>query len=269
MTIATKAQLDAARRFRVRFTKTAMIGAGSFQARGGAFASGGDPPAGTLAGSSTGSGVVPTDATAGFPSIPSFGGLDGHIVRMDLGSNNIGRPYWVSDLLFKAGAYAHNANTPLASQPTSWHGRLPGGDFKGLEIWVEAVTTLGGTVTVTINYDDEAGAPRVSTTTLVAAMDSGRLQRAQLPSVGVSKITNVQGSGGSAGTFNVLILRRLVNFLYPTISAPSNSLGVNFPPMHYLQTGLARVYEDSALYVVADTTAGSRAVGIDLEIAIG
>jgi hypothetical protein len=75
MTIATRAELLAARKLRVSYTKTGMTGSGTFQARGTLFAQAGDPPAGTLSGgSTTAAGVIPTDATTGCPNIPSFGG---------------------------------------------------------------------------------------------------------------------------------------------------------------------------------------------------
>jgi hypothetical protein len=267
MTIATRAELLAARKLRVSYTKTGMTGSGTFQARGTLFAQAGDPPAGTLSGgSTTAAGVIPTDATTGCPNIPSFGGLTGYLTKMDLGTNNVGRCYWVFDLLWKAGAYTTASNT-VVSPPTLT--RVPGSDFKGLEIWIEAVVTFVGTAVVTIEYDDENGAPRSVATTLVAAMDAGRTMRVSLPTAGVQRVTRVIEAGATGGTFNVVILRRLTTFLNPLYLAPSNSVGILYPTLDYLGLGFPQVYEDSALYFIADTTNGSRAAGIYLEIAVG
>ena len=267
MTIVTRAELLAARKLRVSYTKTGMSGSGNFQARSLLFAQAGFPAAGTLSGgSTTAAGVIPTVATAGCPGIPSFGGLTGYLTKMDWASNNGGRCYWVFDLLWKAGAYTTASNTVVSPPALT---RVPGGDFKGLEIWIEAVVTFVGTAVVTIEYDDENGAPRSVATTLVAAMDAGRTTRVSLPTAGVQRVTRVIEAGATGGTFNVVILRRLATSLNPLFIAPSNSNGIVQPTMNYLQLGFPQVYEDSALYFIADTTNGSRAVGIYLEIAVG
>lgn len=47
----------------------------------------GVPGAGTLAGTSTAAGVVPTDATAGFPTVDAFGGgATGYLARVEFGN---------------------------------------------------------------------------------------------------------------------------------------------------------------------------------------
>lgn len=77
----------------------------------------GNPGAGVLAGTSTAAGVVPTDATAGCPTIDAFGGgATGHLAQVDFGSSVACR-LKLFDLVFKAGAYAFNAAQALSGQP--------------------------------------------------------------------------------------------------------------------------------------------------------
>ena len=115
----------------------------------------GNPGAATLAVGNTANGVVPTDATAGYPIIGFSTGL-GYVATVDFGSTVACR-ITVYDRLFHAGAYAFNASTTLASQP-SYSSRIPGGtDYTGLQLWAEAVT--GGTLiqNVTVTYTDQDG----------------------------------------------------------------------------------------------------------------
>lgn len=92
----------------------------------------GNPGAGTLAAANTANGVVPTDATAGYPGINAFGGAAiGGLAKVDFGSTVACR-IQLFDRLFLAGAYAFNAAQALSAQP-SYAGRLPNTDYKGLE----------------------------------------------------------------------------------------------------------------------------------------
>lgn len=171
----------------------------------------GTPGGGTLAGTSTGAGVVPTDATAGFPVINAFGGgATGYIAAIDFG-NTIACRMRMSDMLFKAGAYAFNANTALAAQP-SYSGRLPGTDYKDTLLYVEAVTAFTGNPTFTITYTNQDGVGS-RTATLAAGLAPTLGRRLPVPlqsgDTGIQKIDNVQCTVATAGTFNVLVLRPL------------------------------------------------------------
>lgn len=78
----------------------------------------GNPGAGTLAGTSTTAGVVPTAATAGTPAINAFGGgATGYLAQVDFGSSVASR-LKLFDMVFKAGAYTFNANVTLSAQPS-------------------------------------------------------------------------------------------------------------------------------------------------------
>jgi hypothetical protein len=225
----------------------------------------GDPGAGTLAIGNTANGVVPTDATTGYPTIRAFptAGHYGYLSRVYFGSSVAGI-FDVYDRVFAAGAYAYNADTTLASQP-DYSGRVPDGDYNGLELWVEAATVFTGTPSVQVNYLDQDGnAGDTGAISLVATMPACRCYRLPLASgdYGVRQITRVRGSAASAGTFNVMVLRPLWR---------GKVFAANAGDVHDLfNTGMPRVYEDSALYVLL--TADSTAVGlpvIEMQIAMG
>lgn len=210
----------------------------------------GNPGAGVLAGTSQAAGVVPDNTTAGCPTINPFGGgALGYIGNVEFGSSVACRMK-LYDMLFKAGAYAFNANQALAAQP-SFLSRLPNSDYKGLEIWIEAVTAFTGNLTVTITYTNEAGVGgRTATLAVGAAMILGRCQQVPLQAgdLGVQKIDNVVGSVASVGTFNVLILRELWGGRVKIANDGDNH--------SFEKTGLPQIYATSAIIalIAADST---------------
>jgi len=222
----------------------------------------GNPGAGTLGAGNTANGIVPTDAVAGYPVINSFGGNPGYLSKVEFASSTACR-IAVFDRLFSCGAYAFNADTTLASQP-SFAGRIPV-DYKGLEIWIEAVTAFTGTPSFQINYLDQDGnAGDTGVASAGAALILGRcfLMPLAAGDVGVQRIDRVRGTVATAGTFNVNVLRRL--WMGRVIA---NSYG----DVHdLLRTGLVRLFEDSALYVLVYTDgANSGYPELNLEVASG
>ncbi len=216
----------------------------------------GEPGAGVLAIGETAAGLVPTDATAGYPLITAFGGSAlGYISRIEFGSSVPCRLY-LYDRLFAAGAYAFGADTTLASQPL-YSGRLPNTDYNGLQLWVEAVTAFTGNLSVQINYldqDGNAGDTGVVDTGL--ELPVGRCMQIPLAAgdSGVQKITRVRGTVASAGTFNVMVLRPL----WMGRVKVANDGDVH----DFLRTGMPQIYADSALYVLI--AADGTAVGLPL-----
>lgn len=216
----------------------------------------GNPGAGVLAGTNTANGLVPTDATSGTPTINAFGGgAKGYLGSVAYGSTVASRLF-LSDLLFKAGAYAFNANTTLATQP-SYSGRVPGGtDFTGTEIWIEAVTAFTGNLSIAVTYTNQAGTAGRTTGTIAtgAALIVGRMLQLPLQAgdTGVQKIESVTATVATVGTFNVLVLRNLwknrVRF--------ANDGGFDGPD----KTLMPEVFADSAL--ILTVTADSTATGI-------
>ena len=213
----------------------------------------GDPGAGTLSAGNTGAGVVPTDATAGYPLIEAPA-ASLYISRTEIRSSVAG---WIDvyDCLFSCGAYAFNADTTLASQP-SFSSRLPNsGDYKGLELWIEAVTAFTGNQTVEINYLDQDGnAGDTGAIATGVAPIARRMLRLPLASgdSGVSQITRVRSSVSSAGTFNVHVMRHLFG---SRVNAANQGTFLDFG-----QLGLPLIFGDSALRLVL--TLDSTATGL-------
>ena len=216
----------------------------------------GQPGAGALAIGETAAGLVPTNVTAGYPLINSFGGgALGYLSRIDFGSSVPCRLF-LYDRLFAAGAYAFGADTTLAAQP-SYAARLPNTDYNGLQLWIEAVTAFTGNLSVQINYldqDGNAGDTGVIDTGLVLPV--GRCFQIPLAASdsGIQKITRVRGTVAGAGTFNVMVLRPLWS---------GRVRVANDGDIHdFIKMGLPQIFADSALYVLI--AADSTAVGLPM-----
>lgn len=252
MAITTLDQLVASAKQRLPIFKTAsrtsvaLIPFSVFDIAGG-------PGAGVLAGTSTTTGVVPTDLTAGTPTINAFGaGAVGYIARIEWGGSVACRLN-LYDMLWKGGAYAFNAST-TGQTPASYSSRVPGGnDFQGLEIWYEQVTASTGIQSVNVTYTNSGG--QTGRTTGVTSQGTagivGRMMQLPLQSgdTGVQAITGVVGTVATVGTFNILVMRPLGE---ARIRVANDSVIQDF-----LSTGLPQVFADSALrfVVTADGTA--------------
>ena len=225
----------------------------------------GAPGAGTLNVGNTANGLVPTDATAGYPIVNAFGGgSTGYITAAQV-SSSVACRITVYDRLFVAGAYAFNANTALATQP-SFASRVPGTQYAGLELWVEQVTAATGNQAVTVTYtnQDGTGSRTTGAVGIGAAPIVGRCW--QLPfqagDSGIQRIDNVLGTVATAGTFNVMVLRRLFTVRIPVAGASVL--------MNLLDTGMPEVYADSAFYCLVSTDGTALGVpDISFQIANG
>lgn len=210
----------------------------------------GSPGAGTLAIGNTANGLVHTDATNGYPSI-TVASATKYLSGVEFASTVACR-IRLFDRVFACGAYAFNANTALASQP-SYAGRLPGTVYSGLELWVEQVTAATGNLAVNVTYTDQDGNAGATTGAvgIGAAPTVGRCW--QLPFAagdsGLQTISNVQGTVATAGTFNVMVLR------------PLGAYKVRFAgdggTCDLLKTGLRQIYDNSALYALVSAEAGT------------
>lgn len=270
MAITTFDGLIAAAKQSVSLVKTASrtaVATGWFSV----FNLAGNPGAGTLAGTSTAAGVVPTDATAGCPTIDAFGsGNTGYIAHIDFGSSVASR-IKLFDMVFKAGAYGFAAGTTTLSAQPSFSSRMPGGSYNDTQIWIEVSTAFvtGTAWTVVVTYTNQSGTTAKSTGALgnlaAAALTLGRMYQLPLAAgdTGVQKIESVivtnGGTAMTAGAFNVLVLRPLW----------SGRVKINNDgDVHDLtKTGMSEVFADSA--IVAAVAADSTATGIpELEITI-
>lgn len=252
MTILSPSDYIASSKQRVQLVKTGArttVAAGWFSM----FDVAGAPGAGTLNVGNTANGLVPDDTVAGYPPVNAFGAsATGYISKVEFGSSVASRVA-LFDRVFVAGAYAFNAATTLATQP-SYAARLPSTDYNGLEIWIEAVTAFTGNPSVAVTYTNSAGTAGRTTGTFAtgSALTLGRCMQLPLQAgdSGVQKIESVTATVATVGTFNVMVLRPLW---------AGRVKIANDGDLHdLLRTGLPQIYDTSALYmlVAADSTAG-------------
>jgi len=227
------------------------------------FSVAGNPGAGTLAGVNTANGVVPDDTVAGYPALPSFGGLSGYISRIDF-SSSVPCRLALYDRLFVAGAYSFNSNVNLVSQP-SYLTRIPNANYSGTQLWIECVTAFTGNLSINVTYLNQDGVSK-STGTIATGLAPAIGRMIQLPLAagdsGVSQIVNVTASVATVGTFNIMVLRPLWTGRVKV---------ANDGDIHdLLKTGMIQIYDTSALYMIE--SADSTAVGlpyVNIQLAIG
>jgi hypothetical protein len=218
---------------------------------GGAFYSvfdlAGGQGAGVLGGTESGpfTGVVPNDATPGCPPINTFAGSVGYLAGVQYGAS-LGCRVRLSDLLYKVGTFPAANTSQAITTPPSYSARMPGGDYKGTELWLETVTTFpSGALTITVTYTNQDGVTGKSTGAFLTgvAPTVGRMIQVPLAAgdTGIQKIETVTTSGAPTGTFNLLVLRPL----WTTRIAGTNYGGVSGPEL----TGMPILYDTSALFV--------------------
>lgn len=215
-------------------------------------AAAGIPGAGTLAAGDTTVGVLQTDSVAGYPPINTFGGgATGYITRVS-GYNSVSGMLMLVDVLMKMGAFAYNAAASGLTS-VSISGRVPGGtDYKGLEIWIEAVTAFTGNQSIAVTYLDQDGnAGTTGTISTGVAPIVGRCLKLPLAAgdSGVRTITGVTSTVSTAGTFNVMIVRPLQQMRIPVAGYSEQR--------DLYGTGMPIIYDTSALgvFVRPDSTA--------------
>ena len=261
MAITTFDQLKAAPRQGIPMKRTASVTAVALQPTA-VWQAAGFPGAGTLAIGNTTTGVVPTDAIAGYPTINAFGAsAKGEISRLVFG-NTVASVIQLYDALWAGGAFPFNAAQAITSP--SWASRVPGGtDFTGLILYVEAVTAFTGNPTFTVQYTNAEGVAGRTTGAVAsgAALIVGRGLFLPLQSgdSGIQAISNVACTVATAGTFNVRVLRLL--------GEARGDVANWSVPQDWFATGGPEVFADSALYplVTPDSTAtGLPSVSVDI-----
>lgn len=232
------------------------------------WANAGNPGSGTLAVGNTTTGVLFDDTTAGAPLLTPFGvGATGYLAAGRF-RNSVASSLLLYDRLWGAGAVSITSatTTNFSSQP-SITGRLPGGtDYGNLEILIEVVVNATGSGTVSIGYTNQAGTSgRTTATTSVGAANQPRVIQVPLQAgdKGVQQINSVTvNAAGTAGTFNVILARRLGVFDIRVANACDAQA--------WDMTGGPQVFETSCLWGVisADSTA-SGLPSLDLDIING
>lgn len=263
MAITTLDQLIGATSQRISYLKTASktsVAAIPFTL----FDLAGNPAAGTIAIGNTTTGVVPTDAVAGYPTINSFGGNAGYLAGVQFGSSVACR-LTIFDCLFSAGAFAFTAQTNTLSGQPSYSSRVLGGtDYTNTEIWVEAATAFTGTLSVNIAYLNQDGVAKTTGVVVTNLGIQGRMFMMPLAAgdTGVQRIDSVTPSVATAGTFNVHVFRRLWQG-----RVRINNDG---DAHDFLKTGMPQIFDTSALRIVCQTDGTSTGVPeLQFEIAVG
>ncbi len=227
----------------------------------------GNPGAGTLAGLSTTTGTVPTDAISGYPVIP-FTANRSYITKL-VASNTVVGQIRLFDRLWVGGSYAFNANTS-GNTPASFASRVSydGGaaNYNGLELWVETVTATTGNQTWNVTYTDQDGNAGATTGAvgIGAAPTVGRCWQLPLAAgdSGLQGVTGVVGGTGTVGTANIMVLRPLVDVYIGT----ANQLIV----FNYTDIGMTEVFNDSALFGLYNLTGTSSGTPyLNIQIANG
>lgn len=259
MAITTDGQLVAAIAAgqRIRMTKTASfatVAAQWFSTLDVA----GAPGAGSLNVGNTTTGIVPTDAVAGFPTINPFtGAATGYLSKLAW-RNTVASTMCLYDRLFHAGSISLTAlaTTTLSGQP-SYLGRSPGGAGLGLEIWLEINAAVSATATtVAVNYTNEAGTGGRTTGASASLSGFGSRRLLQLPcqagdkGVRLIESVTVGGTVATTGSVNVIVARTLADSVRVGIANDGGQAGWDM-------TQLPDVFTDSALWmtVAPDSTA--------------
>jgi hypothetical protein len=209
----------------------------------------GQPGAGVLAATNATSGVIPTCADVGYPTLLPFApGASGYFARLAF-SSTVACRLSIYDRLWVAGAFPFNAGVTLASQPA-----ITRGTGRNVELWIEWVTASTGTPVITVTYTNELGVAGRTTGafSLGAAQIIGRCTQMPLQAGdnGVTKVESVTCTGATAGTFNVSLMR---SFLADGVRVRSANDG---DTLDMLSTGMQAIFDTCALYlmVTADST---------------
>jgi hypothetical protein len=103
--------------------------------------------------------------------------------------------------------------TAISDGSCVWNYLKAGKNYSSNELWVEAVTAFTGTPSFNVTYVNEAGSGGRSTGTVSAgaALTVGRMLRLPLQASdgGIKYPTAVTATVATAGTFNLLVMRRL------------------------------------------------------------
>jgi hypothetical protein len=263
MAISTLADYLASIRQTVRISKTATSSSSQNSWFSNTLVDAGNQPA-MSAISNTTTGVVPTDATSGFPGIVDFSGV-GYLTSVDATNISSAGRVMLYDRLWHAGAIPAAAGTTTFSGQPSFSSRIPGGtSYNGLLILAEMASGKTGSSTCHVTYTDQSGntghssgsftAPsNVAAQSVIVPLASG--------DCGVQAIESfVVDSSSNGCTWNIAIIR-------PLWSCVFNRAYQNV--FHFFdQTGMPQVWSDSALGFLTSNSSASTGVLVELNIEI-
>ncbi len=199
----------------------------------------GQPPAGTIAalGQLT-TGVIPTYTTTGAFSFTNNGGgsITTNVARISANSSSAGTLV-LHDRLWHAGSFTSVSGSISITNPTTTPNRTYGpaaNIYQAIEIYAEIASALSATpTTITLTYVDGLGNTGLSATvTLPASAILGRwFPFALANNNGIQYITAMSGNAAPTGTFNLVMITRLVEIPMAVVGQ-SNALdfaGCGFP----------------------------------------
>lgn len=235
----------------------------------------GFPEAGSLNPGNTTDGIVPTDATTGFPVIDNPQGANKlYISRVELHAP-VAMSIWLFDVLFMAGQTTiptSGTTTVTLGSPPSFSSRIPTlsdgttPDYSSVELYIlMSVAGSNHAHTTSIDYLDQGGAAGNTGNQSTQNLTVNRLIRCPLASgdTGVSAVAGyrVNGITSATGAVSALAMRRLGKFRV------AGGLSSIYGPDY---TGMPEIFSDSALMavVLADSTSSSTP-DITIEIAHG
>jgi hypothetical protein len=236
----------------------------------------GFPTAAALSPTQTTNGVVPTDATTGFPTIATFQGSNkGYLSRMEAYSN-VACTLFLFDLLFWAGGTviptSGTTTVALTSQP-DFSGRLPfdGGGvnpaWNETELWLHSnVAWSNHAHTASVDYTDQDNNGAANTGN-VSTQNRPINSMMRMPwasgDYGTRKLEGykLNGIASAAGQVTAMVLRRLW-----AGRLQANQYMVFGPDL----TGMPQMFDTSALFIACNTdSTTSPTPNLILEIAEG
>lgn len=270
--MAITGRADIFPRQRLQWIKSGL-GSTAFNALWSLWSSASVPAAGSLSIGNTTTGVVPTDATTGAPSIVDAGAgralylceMRGwRVSQRDLTA-------FLYDRLWHGGSF--NANqaigTPFNTASPAALTR-PDANGENTEIWLEVNTAISATATnVSVRYTNSAGTTgKASPAVLINGLQQARFVHVPFASgdVGVRAIEGFDTTGtvASSGSFNIVIIRRLAMW---SSSDQTTTLPTWPNVFSAARLGLPRIYNDSCLAWFVYATASSTGE-VDAEIAM-
>jgi hypothetical protein len=236
----------------------------------------GIPAAGSLNPNQITNGLVPTDATTGYPPIAAFNGSNLGYVTNVMASTNVATGLVLYDVLFEAGQVTIPTSgttvTSLTSQP-SFAGRVPydsGGvnrDYTTCELWARtgSVAWSNHAHSVTVTYVDDANnSPEATANASTQSFIINRMIRVPLNAGdrGVRQINSftLNGIASAGGNVVIAVMRKIF----------AVRLVPGFNQFSLDQIGMPEVFGDSALLPVVRTdSTTSPVLDIQLEISEG
>jgi hypothetical protein len=233
----------------------------------------GFPVAGSLNPSSVVNGEVPTDATAGFPTIEDPTGSNKLYLSRVAINASVAMSVELFDVLFRAGQTtiptSGTTTVALTSRP-SFTTRVPflvdgtTRDWTQVQLFIQlSVAGSNHAHTTSIDYLDQGGAAGNTGNQSTQNIAVNRLIRCPLAAgdTGVQELTgyNVNGIASAAGAVSALAMRSLGKF------RTQGGLSTLYGPDY---TGLPEIFGASALLAVVYTDSTSSGVpSVDIEIA--